>query len=1083
MSFEETIPNERLKRARYEQGWTQAELAEKVGTTFETVSRWERGTKAPSAYYRRKLCDVLGKSAEELGLLVTPDAPLASGPSPCIFLSSAYNDAELKFVTTLRKELQARGITVWSSRTVRRQETRNKRNVLQEAIRAAQVVLLIASPRAPASHHVHDTLRLARHFRHPVCVAWVEGKKLAECIPQNYGEPYATIDARQGDEQVLCGKIITSLEQAWLAPGSPETIGLPEIEWKAPTRLTPLIDREEESARLRALLSDQQTRLVTLLGPGGIGKTRLSLQAAIEMREQFTDGVCFVPLAPVSDPELVIPAIAKALGVREVGEHTLFELVKLVLKDRHLLLLLDNFEQVQNAAPQLSALLAACPRLKILVTGRARLRLRDEYGLPIPPLPLPDLSQPLGSDSLAQNPSVALFTQRAQLARPDFRLASTNAPAVAEICVRLDGLPLAIELAAARVRSLASQALLERLTARPLDVVTSNDQDVDNRQRTLRNTIAWSYDLLNSAEQQLFRRLSVFAGGWSLETVEVLYEALGDTASHVWDGVDSLLDKSLVQTAEQEGEGRLRLLETIREYGLELLHASGEAQAVRQAHAGYYLALVEQAEPHLKDEQQIVWLTRLEQEQANLSAALQWLIERREAAPALRFCGALWWYWRMRGYWSEGRRWLGTALGLAQSGEPTLARARVLCAAGDLAYFQDDNPAARPLLEESIELCRALGAEKELAVALGMLGEVLRMEGNLIEAAPLLKESEALLRALGSNWELSYLLRRLAQHAAHMGELSRAVMYAQESLTLARRLGDKSLMATILSTLGDIVARQDNLAQAIAYNRESLALARELGDKLLIALALNNLAFFSALQDDLTLAAYAQEGYALMRELGDRMYIARCLHTVGYITMRQGNLVQATLWHREALLLARESQNEVLIGENLAGLARIALAEGQFLQAARLFGAAEARFDVNVDIYPADQAEYKRAVERARVQSGAKAFAKARNEGRALPLEQLLAGSSLPESGPPATPPPSPKYPDGLTEREVQVLCLVAEGLTDEQIARQLVIAPRTVNTHLTSIYRKIRVSSDGGERQFAPRIAAARYVIAHDLC
>lgn len=1082
MSFEEIIPNDRLRRARYEKQWTQAELAEKVSatTTFETVSRWERGIKVPSAYYRRRLCEIFGKTAEELGLLAGPTAFPATGPSPCVFLSSAYADAEHKFVVSLKGELQTRGITLWSSRTIKRQEPGNKRNVLQEAIRAVQIVLLIASPRTQASHHVHDTLRLARHYSRSVCVVWIDGEDLQECLPKGYSEPYATIDARQGDEQLLRSKIVAALEQVWLTPDGPESSGLSEPIWRVPTKFKPLIGREEELARVCELLLGQHVSLVTLTGPGGIGKTHLGLQVAIEMRHRFVDGVCFVSLAATSDPEMVISAIAKELGIRETGEHPLFEHVMVALRNRHLLLILDNFEQVLKAAPQLPELLAACSHLKILVTSRARLHVQGEYVVPVPPLVLPDLTQPLGNNALLQNAAVALFVQAARIARPDFQITSTNARAIAEICVRLDGLPLAIELAAARIRSVESRELLKRLVAHLLDVVVSKGQDINDRQRTLRNTIAWSYNLLNIEEQLLFRRLSVFAGGWNLETVEALYQVLGDSALNVWDGVDSLFDKSLLQSAELEGEGRLRLLETIREYGLEQLEASGEAEIIRRAHAEHYLRLVEEAEPHLKGVQQMVWLARLEQEQENLRTALRWLIEGGEAEPALRLCGALWWFWRLRGYWSEGRRWLEASLGLPQTDGPTLARARALCAAGDLSYYQDGNLMARSLLEESVSLCRALDAKKDLAIALSTLGVLMRMQGDREAARPLLEESETLCRMQGSNWELSYLLRKLAEHAAQAGELEQAMVYAQESFILAQKLGDKSLIATVLCTQGNIAARQANLTQAIAYTQECLTLARELGDKLLVALALNNLGYFTALQGDLALTNYAQEALTLMRELGDRMYITRTLHSVGYVTARQGNLAQAKIWYREALSLAQEIRSEIEIGQILCGLAMIAAAEAQLLQAARLFGAVETRLDINVNLNAAERAEYMRAVESVRTRFGGKAFVSARNEGRTMTLEQVLAASQSPVI---VNPPPSPKYPDGLTEREVEVLCLVAKGFTDEQIARQLVIASRTVNSHLTSIYRKIQVSSDGKERQISPRIAATHYVTEHDLC
>ncbi len=1080
MNFEETIPNERLKRARYQLGLTQAELAEKVGTTFETVSRWERGIKVPGAYYRRILCDVFGKTAEELGLLADPGPFFASDSSPYIFLSSAYSDAELKFVVSLKEEFQTRGVTVWSSRTIRRQETRNKRNVLQEAIRAAQVVLLIVSPRTLASHHVHDTLRLARHFKRPVCAVWIDGTSLQECMPKEYGELYTTIDARQGDDQLLRDKVVTTLERAWSTPSDPETTGLSEPEWKVPEKLSPLIGREEEQARLSEMLLSQQVRLVTILGPGGIGKTHLGLQVALAMRERFADGSCVVSLDAINDPILVVPAIAKELGIREVGESSLYEQVKVALRNRHLLLFLDNFEQVLEASSQVSELLAECPHLKILVTSRARLHVQGEYEFFVPPLALPDLALPAEVDILTQSAAVTLFIQRAQTARPDFRINTANVRTIAEICVRLDGLPLAIELAAARIKSLASQALLEKLEEHLLDMVISRDRDVIDRQRTLRSTIAWSYDLLDTIEQQLFQRLAVFMGSWSLEAVEAIYHALGEVTIHVWDSVESLLDKNLLRSAEQEGEGRLRLLETIREYGLECLEASGEAETVRQAHAEYYLRLVEDAEPRLKGVQQTMWLARLEQEQDNLRAALKWFIEREKSELSLRFCGALWWFWRLRGFWSEGRRWLEASLRLPQTGGPTIARARALCAAGDLAYYQDDYPLARSLLEESIILSRELQAEKELAFALGALGVLLRLQGALQTANPLLEESERLSRMLEYNWELSYLLRKLAEYAAQHAELKKAAENALESLILAQKLGDKSLIATVMCTLGNIAARQDDLTQAIAFNQEGLTLARELGDKLLVANALNNMGYFAALRGDLTLAAYAQEGYSLMCELGDRMYITRTLHSVGYVTLRQGNITQARKWFREGLTLAQEIQSDFDLGLNLFGLALIAVAEEQFQQAARLLGAVETRLDVNMDMNTAERAEFKRTVESVRTQLGGKPFAAARSEGRTMSLEQALASTW---SSAVVNPPPTPKYPDGLTEREVEVLCLVSKGLTDEQIARQLVIAPRTVNTHLTIIYRKIGVSSTGKERQVAPRVAATNYVLEHDLC
>jgi predicted ATPase len=376
-----------------------------------------------------------------------------------------------------------------------------------------------------------------------------------------------------------------------------------------PTPLTSLIGREQEVAAAYDLLLRPEVRLVTLTGPGGVGKTHLGLQIASDLLNDFANGVCFIPLTTISDPDLVVPTIAQELGVKEIGDQALLDLLKAFLRDKQLLLLLDNFEQVLVAAPRLSELLVACPHLKILVTSRAVLHLHGEYEFPVLPLALPDLKHFSKSEDLTQYAAVALFLERARAVKPDFQVTATNAHAIAQICVHLDGLPLAIELAAARIKLLPPRTLLGRLERR-LSVLTSEAQDVPARQQTLRNTIEWSYNLLVAQEQRLFRRLSVFIGGCTLQAIEAICAAPGDGegAGQVLDNVASLLDKSLLQRTEQgEDEPRLGMLETIREYALERLTASGEAEATRQAHAVYYLALAEEAKAELSGPQQAVW--------------------------------------------------------------------------------------------------------------------------------------------------------------------------------------------------------------------------------------------------------------------------------------------------------------------------------------------------------------------------------------------------------------------------------------------------------------------------------------------
>ncbi len=467
-----------------------------------------------------------------------------------------------------------------------------------------------------------------------------------------------------------------------------------------PTPLTRLIAREQEMLAAHQLLRRADVRLLTLVGPGGTGKTRLGLEVAATLADHFPDGVVFVNLVPLRDPGLLIPTIADALGVREQGGRTALERLKEALRARHVLLVLDNFEQIISAAVLVAELLSACPGLKALVTSRELLRVRGEQAFPVSPLSVPDVRYATSGERVSQYAAVQLFIERALAVRPDFAVTNQNAAAVAELCQRLDGLPLAIELAAARSTLFAPEALLARLGSR-LKLLTGGSRDLPARQQTLRNTIAWSYDLLTDAEQKLFRRLTAFVGGRSMPAVEAVCAAGGDLDLDVVDGLSSLVDKSLLLHDVATGEPWFLMLETIWEYGLEQLERSGEAEATRRAHAGYYLQLVEQAEPHLWGAGQDQWLSRLEQEHDNLRAALAWYTTQDEGVePALRMAGLLWRFWEMRGHWTEGQQWLEQALSRRLQASPSV-RWVALHGAGNLALARGEYARAMAYYEES----------------------------------------------------------------------------------------------------------------------------------------------------------------------------------------------------------------------------------------------------------------------------------------------------------------------------------------------------------------------------------------------
>ena len=846
-----------------------------------------------------------------------------------------------------------------------------------------------------------------------------------------------------------------------------------------PAQLTPLIGREQEVAAVCTLLRRPEVRLVTLTGTGGVGKTRLALQVATDLVDDFANGVCFIPLASISDPELVVPTIARTLEIKEIGQQSLPDLLKAYLQDEHLLLLLDNFEQVVAAAPKLLELLASCPYLKLLVTSRAVLHVSIEYDFPIPPLALPDLKKLPESQVLARYAAVALFIQRAQAIKPDFHITDANASCIAAICTRLDGLPLAIELAAARINLLPPHALLARLEHR-LHLLTSGARDVPARQRTLRNTLEWSYTLLDAAEQRLFRRLSVFAGGCTLDALEAIYTALGDASGQILDGVASLIDNSLLHQTEQEGEElRLVMLETIREYGLEALATTGEMEVTLQAHAIYYLQLAEQGGPNLIGVEQQRWCNRLEREHANLQAALYWSIERKEAELTLRLSDALWWFWLTHNHLSEGRQWLEKALS-GSEGRVTSVRADVLNVLGLLLLNQGDYEQAERRCAESVALYRELGDTVGIAWPLHHLALVALDQGEYTRAHSLFEECLTRFSEAGDKIGRAYSLCHLALLYNEQGEYEKACSFAEDGLKLFRGLEHGHGISEALFCLVKVfIVSQSGKAVVHRLLEECLALARETGDESRMADALHVAARDALSQGAVATArSFIEESLAFSKAKGYRAGIIGSLAVLGQVTAAQGDYAQAQAFYEESLTLAREMGFKRLIPANLEGLAAVFAAQGEPMRAARLWGAAEAlREAMGMPLPPIEKPGYERSVAAARIQLGGQIFTAIWAEGRTMIPEEVLAAREpvkLPQPVPrePLSMLPaksSPSYPGGLTAREVEVLRLVAQGLTDAQIAEQLMLSPRTVSWHLSTIYNKIQVSS---------RSAATRYAI-----
>jgi predicted ATPase/DNA-binding CsgD family transcriptional regulator len=797
-----------------------------------------------------------------------------------------------------------------------------------------------------------------------------------------------------GEKDIIPDPALSSRRLRAVEPAEPEIASRPpeRLIKNLPLGLSSFIGREKELAEVKRLL--ENTCLLTLTGSGGCGKTRLALAAAWELVERFEDGVWLVELAPLADPALVPQAVASTLGVREQPGRSPTETLSDYLRSMKVLLVLDNCEHLVEACAELAeALLHSCPELRILATSREALGITGEVAWPVPSLSLPDLRRLPDIESLPLYESARLFVERAAAVKPTFTLTEQNAAAVAQVCYRLDGIPLALELAAARAKVLSVEQIADRLDD-CFRLLSAGSRTAMPRHKTLHATMDWSHELLPDEERTLFRRLSVFAGGFTLGAAESVCAREELERAEVLELLSHLVDKSLVVAREEGGEARYRLLEMVRQYGREKLSASDEIGQFQERHAGYYLALAEAAEPELKGERQVAWLERFERERDNLRAAISWSLERSNLQDASRLGWALWLFWWIRGHFAEGRRSMEQALSAeGNAAMPASARAQALFVAGTMACGQGDHRSAEPLLDESAALFRELGDRRGVAYALG---------------------SAAVVAITQERYE-------------------RGIVYSEEATDLFLEVGDKWGAAPMLG------------CSAVGWlNRGDHGRAKSL----------------------------AERGLALCRETGDRHGTSIALCTLARVAHAERDHEHARDLFKEGLTVSAELGNEADVVHCLEGLASVDGTEGRVVRAARLWGAAEALLEKieAVYAYVPDRSLHRSQVA-ARSQLDEAAWTAAWTEGRAMDTEQAieyaLDHSTMPETAAPEI------YPAGLSAREVEVLRLVATGMTNTEVAGKLFLSSRTVDWHLSSIYRKLG---------FHSRTEATRFAVEHGL-
>lgn len=869
---------------------------------------------------------------------------------PYAFVS--YASADRARVLVIADMLEGLGVRIWMDRRSIAGGANWDTEIVQ-AIAGCAAILVFCTPAAMTSANVQQELRLAWEERRTILPLLLEPVDLPSQVRYTLAgrqrieildRAQATWLPRLLEALRMSGVLPQSGDTGELVPSSssaappPPTPSLASPAGRIPTPLTSFVGREQDVAAVSKLLTE--ARLVTLLGPGGTGKTRLAIEVTRTMAASFADGVAFLSLAPLMDPTLLITTIAQALGVRDAPGHSVADVLLAFMREKHMLLVLDNFEQIVDAAPQVAVLLSACPYLTVLVTSRAALRLSGEREYPVEPLPLPDSSSPQTPESLAGNPAVTLFVQRAGDVRPGFALSADDAESVGEICSRLDGLPLAIELAAARTKVLSPRALLARLDD-PLKILTGGTRDLPDRQQTLLRTIQWSYDLLTPTEQMLFRRMAVFVGSCSLEAVEDVCNADQGLNLDILDGATSLLDKSLLRQEEgYEGEPRFDMLETIREFGLAMLRSAGEIERLQETHFRFFRGLAQQGNLGLRGADQRQWRMRLDDDQDNFRAALNWAQATGRRTHGLHIGVALTWYWFTGQAQREGYRWLETLLALPGKRVPLVEGRASFCAAL-LAWSIHNHERAVARADASVSLCRQADEPTSLAYALLALALAQESSGESAKAEAAARESLAILDRTGDGWAEAMALQTLAMALDDRGEYDEARRHHEASIALRRELGDWWGVVVGLGWLNRVIVRQGEYSTARSISEEMLAIRRDLRDSGGVADTLGYVSELAQYEGDYERATRMHEELLSLHLADQTGGAAYSIADLGYLAFLQGDGAKARAQLREALLRFREVSSQSGVARSLVFVAALAAAKSDWHHVARMLGAAQ----------------------------------------------------------------------------------------------------------------------------------------------